>query len=150
ATGSATGSGVMSALQDLGVFAKGDVFTNSPSLSQYSNQIHSTPKLFAFAKGAGVFGEAGPEAIMPLTRGPDGNLGVRATGGAGRPGGPSVNVQFEVNNYSGAQVRQREETSAMPDGSVFKRFILDVVGESFDSGSGAPYTSAKRRFGLGG
>ncbi|QOQ83702.1 phage tail tape measure protein [Comamonas thiooxydans] len=149
-TGSATGSGVMSALQDLGVFAKGDVFTNSPSLSQYSNQIHSSPKFFAFAKGAGVFGEAGPEAIMPLTRGPDGNLGVRASGGPGRSGGPLVNVQFEVNNYSGAEVRQREETSAMPDGSVFKRFILDVVGESFDSGSGAPYTSAKRRFGLGG
>lgn len=149
-TGTATGSGVMSALQDLGVFAKGDVFTNSPSLSQYSNQIHSSPKLFAFAKGAGVFGEAGPEAIMPLTRGPDGNLGVRATGGAGRTVVPSVNVQFEVNNYSGAQVRHREETGSMPDGSVFKRFILDVVGESFDSGSGAPYTSAKRRFGLEG
>lgn len=154
ATGSATGSGVMSALQDLGVFAKGDVFSNSPSLSQYRNQIHSSPKFFAFAKGGaprmGVFAEAGEEAIMPLTRGPDGSLGVRAMGGAGRSGGPSVNVQFEVNNYSGAQVRQREETSAMPDGSVLKRFVLDVVGESFDSGSGAPYTSAKRRFGLGG
>lgn len=154
ATGSATGSGVMSALQDLGVFAKGDVFSNSPSLSQYRNQIHSSPKFFAFAKGGaprmGVFAEAGEEAIMPLTRGPDGNLGVRATGGGGRSGGPSVNVQFEVNNYTGAQVRQREETSSLPDGSVLKRFVLDVVGESFDSGSGAPYTSAKRRFGLGG
>nr|WP_182312384.1 phage tail tape measure protein [Comamonas testosteroni] len=150
ATGSATGSGVMSALQDLGVFAKGDVFTNSPSLSQYSNQVHSSPKLFAFAKGAGVFGEAGPEAIMPLTRGPDGNLGVRATGGGGRPGGPSVNVQFEVNNYAGTQLRQREETSFMPDGSVLRKFVLDLVGESFDTGSGAPYTSAKRRFGLEG
>lgn len=154
ATGSATGSGVMSALQDLGVFAKGDVFSNSPSLSQYRNQIHSSPKFFAFAKGGaprmGVFAEAGEEAIMPLTRGPDGSLGVRAMGGAGRSGGPSVNVQFEVNNYTGAQVRQREETSSLPDGSVLKRFVLDVVGESFDSGSGAPYTSAKRRFGLGG
>lgn len=150
ATGSATGSGVMSSLQDLGVFAKGGVFASSPSLSQYSNQVHSSPKLFAFAKGAGVFGEAGPEAIMPLTRGPDGNLGVRASGGSGGPGGPSMNVKFEVNNYTGAQIRQREETSAMPDGSVLKRFILDVVGESFSSGSGAAYQGAKQRFGLGG
>ena len=150
ATGSATGSGVMSSLQDLGVFAKGGVFASSPSLSQYSNQVHSSPKLFAFAKGAGVFGEAGPEAIMPLTRGPDGNLGVRASGGSGSSGGPSMNVVFEVNNYTGAQIRQREETSAMPDGSVLKRFILEVVGESFLSGSGGAYQGAKQRFGLGG
>ncbi|MDX6969754.1 hypothetical protein, partial [Enterobacter hormaechei] len=42
--------------------------------------VYSTPQYFAFAKGAGVFGEAGPEAIMPLTRGADGSLGVRAIG----------------------------------------------------------------------
>lgn len=61
--------------------AKGGVY-DSPSLSAYSNQVHSTPKLFAFAKGAGVFGEAGPEAIMPLTRAADGSLGVRALSGS--------------------------------------------------------------------
>ena len=33
------------------------------------------------AGGAGLMGEAGPEAIMPLTRGPDGTLGVRSSGG---------------------------------------------------------------------
>lgn len=57
--------------------AKGGVY-DSPSLSMYSNQVHSTPKVFAFAKGAGVFAEAGPEAIMPLTRNSAGVLGVRA------------------------------------------------------------------------
>ena len=57
--------------------ALGGVY-DSHSLSAYRNQIHDTPQFFAFAKGAGVFGEAGPEAIMPLTRAPDGNLGVRA------------------------------------------------------------------------
>ncbi|MCT6517101.1 phage tail tape measure protein [Proteus vulgaris] len=63
--------------------AKGDVY-RSPSLSQYSNQVVSSPTLFAFAKGGtpnlGLMGEAGSEAIMPLKRGPDGSLGVRATG----------------------------------------------------------------------
>ncbi len=39
--------------------------------------------MFAFAKGAGVMGEAGPEAIMPLTRGSDGKLGVKASGSGG-------------------------------------------------------------------
>jgi len=28
-------------------------------------------------------GEAGPEAIMPLSRGPDGKLGVKSAGGGG-------------------------------------------------------------------
>lgn len=58
--------------------AMGGVY-QSPSLHQYANQIHDTPKLFQFAKG-GVFAEAGPEAIMPLSRGADGKLGVRAEG----------------------------------------------------------------------
>ncbi|MCB4121798.1 phage tail tape measure protein, partial [Klebsiella pneumoniae] len=56
-------------------YAKGGVF-DSPSLSAYSNQVYDSPQFFAFAKGAGVFGEAGPEAIMPLTRAGDGSLGV--------------------------------------------------------------------------
>ncbi|NMW24561.1 phage tail tape measure protein, partial [Rhodanobacter denitrificans] len=40
-------------------FAKGGVF-ESPSLSQYSGQIVTQPTAFAFAKGAGIMGEAGP------------------------------------------------------------------------------------------
>ncbi|MEQ9944105.1 phage tail tape measure protein [Pectobacterium aroidearum] len=51
---------------------------DSPSLSAYSGGVYNTPQLFAFAKGAGVFAEAGPEAIMPLTRASNGSLGVRA------------------------------------------------------------------------
>ena len=59
--------------------AKGGVYT-SANLSAYSNSIVDTPTYFAFAKGAGLMGEAGPEAIMPLTRAADGSLGVRAVG----------------------------------------------------------------------
>lgn len=59
--------------------AKGGVYT-SANLSAYSNTIVDTPTYFAFAKGAGLMGEAGPEAIMPLTRAADGSLGVRAIG----------------------------------------------------------------------
>ena len=40
------------------------------------------PTVFPFARGAGVMGEAGPEAIMPLKRGRGGRLGVEAAGGA--------------------------------------------------------------------
>jgi lambda family phage tail tape measure protein len=59
--------------------AKGGVYSSS-DLSQYSGQIVNSPTMFAFAKGAGLMGEAGPEAIMPLTRASDGSLGVRMVG----------------------------------------------------------------------
>jgi tape measure domain-containing protein len=58
--------------------AKGGVY-DSPSLSAFSNGVYDTPQVFAFAKG-GIFAEAGPEAIMPLARGADGSLGVKARG----------------------------------------------------------------------
>lgn len=59
-------------------FANGGTFTNS---------IVTDPTLFRFAKGSkmGLMGEQGPEAIMPLARGPNGKLGVQANGGSGRP-----------------------------------------------------------------
>jgi TP901 family phage tail tape measure protein len=63
--------------------AKGNVFSGSPSLHAYANTIQTTPKYFGtgtvhkFAKG-GVFAEAGPEAVMPLTRDKSGRLGVMA------------------------------------------------------------------------
>ena len=64
--------------------AKGGAYS-SPSLSNYSNGVYSSPQVFAFAKGGtpnvGVFGEAGAEAIMPLTRDSNGSLGVKSVGG---------------------------------------------------------------------
>ncbi|KAK6049359.1 prophage tail length tape measure protein, partial [Cooperia oncophora] len=57
-------------------FDFGDVKTNaeggvyqSADLSRYSGTVVNRPTFFAFAKGAGVMGEAGPEAILPLRRG---------------------------------------------------------------------------------
>lgn len=97
-SGGDSGGGLLGSI--FGMFtanAKGGVY-DSPSLNQYSNQVHTTPKLFAFAKGAGVFAEAGPEAIMPLARGPNGNLGVRVHGGGEQNQKPAqvltVNVQM--------------------------------------------------------
>lgn len=79
--------------------ATGGVYT-SPGLSAYSNSIVSSPTVFPFAKGGapniGLMGEAGSEAIMPLKRGPDGNLGVRAYGGSSAGGtAPVVNIHID-------------------------------------------------------
>jgi lambda family phage tail tape measure protein len=63
-------------------FAKGGVFTE--------------PTLFRFAAGGsfrqGLMGEAGPEAVMPLRRGPDGRLGVSASGG----GSTSITINVDA------------------------------------------------------
>ncbi|EEY3542709.1 phage tail tape measure protein [Escherichia coli] len=79
--GSALGLG--SVLDSLSFNACGGVY-QSADLSRYSGTVVNRPTFFAFAKGAGVMGEAGPEAILPLRRGADGKLGVvAATSGAG-------------------------------------------------------------------
>lgn len=73
-----------------GLFAKGAAFDGShidrfAKGGAFTNAIVSRPTLFSFANGTalGEMGEAGPEAIMPLARGPDGSLGVQLHGGAG-------------------------------------------------------------------
>ena len=89
-------------------FAKGGAFTNS---------VVNSPTLFKFAQGAGLMGEAGPEAIMPLKRDNQGNLGVRTDGNQG-------NVEVVVNNYSNAQATTKETKD-----SKGNRRIEIVVGE---------------------
>lgn len=82
-----------SVIQGFAKNAKGGVYA-SPSLSAFSNGVYNTPRTFAFAKGAGIFAEAGPEAIMPLRRGADGRLGVSVQGGAGA----APSMQFAPTN----------------------------------------------------
>jgi len=79
-------------------YAKGGV-VSSPSLSAYSGQIVNRPTPFLFASGAGIMGEAGPEAILPLKRGSDGKLGVQ-TGGSN--GGVTVNTTVNVSSDGSA------------------------------------------------
>lgn len=97
--GGGAGAGTTSFGADMGgaitANAKGGVY-DSPSLSSFSNQVHDKPKMFAFAKGAGIFAEAGPEAIMPLTRTAGGELGVRALGAGGGGGGGGNTYNFPV------------------------------------------------------
>ncbi|KTK25074.1 phage tail protein [Enterobacter hormaechei subsp. xiangfangensis] len=84
--------------------AKGGVYSSS-DLSAYSGQVVDNPTFFAFAKGAGVMGEAGPEAIMPLTRAADGSLGVRAvnSGAAGGDTAPKVYISIDSNGNTSTQ-----------------------------------------------
>lgn len=75
--GGGTYAGINSDTGTYGMFAKGGVFSNS---------IIDDPTPFKFAKGGsfknGLMGEAGPEAVMPLTRDSSGRLGVSIHEGA--------------------------------------------------------------------
>jgi hypothetical protein len=62
-------------LADGGAFHKGLQF-------YAQGDVFNAPTMFGHAGGLGVLGEAGPEAVMPLTRGRGGKLGVMASGGA--------------------------------------------------------------------
>lgn len=94
--------------------AKGGVYSG-PGIAAYSGTIVDRPTLFAFARGAGLMGEAGPEAILPLDRDSTGKLGVRASGGAGGP--VTVNV---YNNATGTKAT----TTERQDGGAR---IIDVM-----------------------
>jgi phage-related minor tail protein len=93
-------------------FARGGVVTN--------------PKFFPMATGRGLMGESGPEAVMPLRRGPDGKLGVSA---ATSGGGTQVNVY----NQNGGQVETKQRSS-LDGGKVIDIYIKKAVAEGISSG----------------
>lgn len=71
-----------SALRPLGNLV-GNLFSGALSPKPFADGgVVNSPVLFPLRGGTGVMGEAGPEAIMPLSRGSDGRLGVRM-GGSG-------------------------------------------------------------------
>jgi len=63
--------------------AQGAVFDQSGLVPFARGGIVNRPTIFPFASGAGLMGEAGPEAILPLTRTSGGDLGVKTEGGGG-------------------------------------------------------------------
>jgi lambda family phage tail tape measure protein len=62
--------------------AKGNVISAGRIMPFADGGVVNSPLLFPLRGGAGLMGEAGAEAIMPLARGRDGKLGVRGGGNA--------------------------------------------------------------------
>lgn len=115
-------------------------------LHSYVNQVVSTPTTFAFAKGAGVMGEAGePEGIFPLTRDRSGRLGVRASwdGQGSQESGTSI----EINNYSGARVEH--ETTRDSRGRRQEKFVIsDAVGDAVATPGGGADRAMRQKYGM--
>jgi hypothetical protein len=118
-----------------GIFsANGNVFDAGGVTAFAKGGVVGGPTVFPFANGIGLMGEAGPEAIMPLSRGADGKLGVIASGG----GAPSVTI----NNYSG------QEASASSDSAG--NIVIEIgraIAQDITSG-GPTYRAIRTTFGL--
>ena len=113
-------------------FAKGGVF-DSPNLSHFSNSIISSPTMFKFAKGDGLMGEAGPEAVMPLTRTPNGTLGVRMVGTtASGGGGGEIHITQHINvsgNGDAALNRAMQEAARQGAADGAKKARQDMLSD---------------------
>jgi phage-related minor tail protein len=98
------GSGVKSLA---GLFSGSSVGTfggSAPVAPFAEGGIIASPAYFPTGRGLGLMGERGAEAIMPLSRGPDGKLGVRAAAGAARP----LNVVVQISTPDADSFRRSE------------------------------------------
>jgi phage-related minor tail protein len=85
-------------------FAKGGVIRGAMPVPFAAGGVIQSPITFPMQNGRlGIAGEAGAEAIMPLARGPDGRLGVRAAGGGG-----ALHVTFNVATPDAESFRRSE------------------------------------------
>ena len=79
--------------------ADGGVLQQGRVMPYARGGVVNRPTLFPMANGMGLMGEAGPEAIMPLRRGPSGKLGVEASGNG--MGSVVVNVDASGSSVQG-------------------------------------------------
>ena len=108
AVGSIVGKGLQSLMGGMTAFEKGGVISSGRVTAFANGGIVDGPTHFPMRGGAGLMGEAGPEAIMPLTRGSDGKLGVRSSGGG------AVHVTMNVST---------------PDAAGFRRSSTQIAAE---------------------
>ncbi|WP_417263070.1 phage tail tape measure protein [Celeribacter sp.] len=90
--GSVLGNGLEGVIQGFLPFEKGGAFAQGRVMPFANGGVVSSPTFFPMRGGTGLMGEAGAEAIMPLTRGANGKLGVQAQGGSGRPVNITMNI----------------------------------------------------------
>lgn len=110
AVGGALSSVISGVMGSVLPFANGGSFSQGRVMPFAQGGVVSSPVSFPMRGGTGLMGEAGPEAIMPLTRGSDGRLGVRSSGG-----GRAMNVVINVStpDVSGFQRSQTQIAAQM-------------------------------------
>lgn len=107
--GGVISQGVGSLVQGILPFANGAPFSQGKVMPFAQGGIVTNATAFGMRGGMGVMGEAGPEAIMPLARGPDGKLGVKSGGG----GGTTVVMNITTPDVQGFQRSQSQIAAQM-------------------------------------
>jgi hypothetical protein len=107
--------GIGSLVGGLFPFAKGASFSQGRVQPFANGGVVNGPVMFPMRGGTGLMGEAGPEAIMPLSRGPDGRLGVRAQGGG------AVSVVMNIQTPDAEGFRRSQGQIAAQLGRVIGR-----------------------------
>lgn len=128
-------SGIGQAIAGAMGFARGGVVQLQPQFAM-PHGVYQEPTVFPmkdagfrrFAKGIGLLGEAGPEAILPLARTSSGDLGVKAET---RP------TEVVINNYTGAQVSTNRR-------QLSDRELIEVAVGEMTSAIGRGGTTASR------
>ena len=128
ATGMSFYSGAVEGTMNASRNAQGNVYDGGNIIpfsrgAAFTNAIIDQPTLFPMAQGMGLMGEAGAEAIMPLTRTASGDLGVKSTGNQ---------LIVNIENYAGDQVTAKREQT--PDGDVLRVIIQAAVRDGFSKG----------------
>jgi lambda family phage tail tape measure protein len=108
--------------------AKGNAFFGGKVTAFARGGVVSSPTMFPMANGAGLMGEAGPEAVMPLARDSSGRLGVRGGGSGG--GNVTVNV---VNQASNSNATATETTDSMGNRQI-EILVASLVNKTIATG----------------
>lgn len=140
--GGATGGAWNGGLWGSAIFnAQGNVFQSS-GLHRYANTVVDRPTVFPFAKGIGLMGEAGPEAIMPLKRTASGALGVQVANGNspvasndnGWTGDMHITVHANSEDEGAAAARgfarEMRRWQASGEGHAFVRQVVNKPGRA--------------------
>lgn len=121
ADGGAFGSSGLLAL------ARGGAF-NTQGIQYYANgDIFNKPTAFRHAGGLGVMGEAGPEAVMPLTRGPNGKLGVQVFGNQQTSTAAGVVNQVQIDVHISNEGTSTDVQASSQDGKQLADSLKVVV-----------------------
>ncbi len=116
--GGGGGGGIIGGIMGWLFNAKGNAFSQGNVIPFANGGVVSSATMFPMSGGrSGVMGEAGPEAIMPLKRGPDGRLGVSAPKGASAPSqntyAPTYNI--DASNSANPEETRRQVTQALKE-----------------------------------